>query len=73
MPFIKSPSEDNILVKPFGGEEMPSIPVTVSTSVYGDDELPELKVGMQVRMMLSGQARDRTVLAIRQRVYTPFL
>ena len=43
---------------------MPSSPVTVSTSVYGDDELPELKVGMQVRIILGGQATERTVLAI---------
>ena len=57
-------SEDNILVKPFSGEDMPSNPVTVSTSVYGDDKLPELEVGMQVRIMLGGQAKERTVLAI---------
>lgn len=56
--------EDTILVKPFGGEEMPSDAVTVSTSMYGDDELPELEVGMQVRIMLGGQAKERTVLAI---------
>ena len=57
-------SEDTILVEPFGGDEMPSNPVTVSTSMYGDDELPELEVGMQVRIMLGGQAKERTVLAI---------
>ena len=57
-------SEDSILVKPFGGDEMPSNPVTVSTSMYGDNERPELEVGMQVRIMLGGQAKERTVLAI---------
>ena len=57
-------SEDNILVKPFGGEEMPSSPVTVSISMYEDDELPKLEVGMQVRIMLGGQPKERTVLAI---------
>ena len=61
---IQEIREDNILVKPFGGEEMPSNPVTVSTSMYANDELPELEVGMQVRIMLGGQAKERTVLGI---------
>ena len=36
---------------------MPSTPVTVSSYVYGDDELPE-----QVRIMLGGQVKERTVI-----------
>ena len=55
--------EDNILVKPTGGNEMPSGSIAVSTTPYGELWTP-LEVGMQVRIILGGQAKERTVRAM---------
>ncbi len=51
--------EGNILVKPIGGKDIPSASeIIVSTSIHGSNKLPEMEVGMQIRIMFGGQVTE---------------
>ena len=51
--------EENILVKPIGGKDVPSADeVVVSTNISGTNEVPKMEKGTEIRIMYGGEIEE---------------